>query len=466
MKKKMTLSILAMVLIFILVGCTGNSLKKAEKFIEKGELDKAEEVYTELISEDNKNFEAYDGLINLYKDSGDTAKTVNILEKAMKEGYVAKDQSIYVELLDYYMESGEVEKVDTLVKGQLKEIELPTEFYEKYIISKDTKEGMEVLDIAYGDLNNDGIDEVAAVYGKLHESQGPDMYQDLRFVIYDKVGKILYEMEEEYGPYTKPDFKLIDLSKDGILDLYYSITMVAASNSMEQGFIISYKDGQFINIYNVDNIVFDIGTQIVNGNALKIFSNTARQSYTIELNEAQRQAYDLYDPNPIWWRGISEEIIKKDNGEFVIRWSFEVTGMPSNADVIARANVDLEYVDGVWKPKELNPEPINGKTILGSKKGEEYDDKEYGKNLLLGDWRENYDGIEYGIRIDDKFMYLYAMYSEVFDEYNYNIKAVDKQNRKITVEIPYGVETYELSEDEMVLTITNANGGKSTWKRQ
>ncbi len=58
-------------------------------------------------------------------------------------------------------------------------------------------------------------------------------------------------------------------------------------------------------------------------------------------------------------------------------------------------------------------------------------------------------------------MYLYAMYSEVFDEYNYNIKDVDKENRKITVEIPYGVETYELSQDKAVLTITNADGKKN-----
>ncbi|NMB27391.1 MAG: hypothetical protein GX987_05005, partial [Tissierellia bacterium] len=386
MKKRITLLILAMMLILILVGCTGNNLKKAEKFMEKGELDKAEEIYTELILEDGKNFEAYDGLINIYRGSGDIEKTAKILEKAMKEGYVAQDKTIYLELLDYYMESGEVEKVDSLVKGQLKEVELPKEFYEKYIVSKDTKEGMDVLDIGYGDLNNDGIDEIAVVYGKLHENHGPDMYQDLRFVIYDKAGEILYQMEEEYGPYTKPDFELVDLSKDGVLDLYYSITMMAASNSMEQGFIISYKDGDFVNIYNGDNITFDIGTEIVNGNALKVFSNIARQSYTIELNREQRETYNLYDPNPVWWRGTSEEIIKKDNGEPIIRCSFEVTGMPSNADVIACVNVDLEYIDGVWKPKEINPEPVNGKTILSSKKGEQYDDEEYGKNLLLGDW--------------------------------------------------------------------------------
>ena len=74
MKKRITLLILAMMLILILVGCIGNNLKKAEKFMEKGELDKAEEIYTELILEDGKNFEAYDGLINIYRGSGDIEK--------------------------------------------------------------------------------------------------------------------------------------------------------------------------------------------------------------------------------------------------------------------------------------------------------------------------------------------------------------------------------------------------------
>lgn len=459
MKNKILLIFMVIFLAFNLTGC--NEIHKAEKYITKGEYDKAEELYMNLLYKDSKDYAAYEGLTRLYREIEAKEKLVKIMEVAIKEGYIPKDNSYYFDMLSYYLDVDEYEKIEYLISKHLREVELPSDFYKEYLVAIDSREDLDLIDLKKGDLNNDGIEEIAVLYGMNAE----DTYEYLRLAIYDKVGNVLYEMEEDCGPYGKLEFELADLTKDGILDVYYSsASLLDDFDTIGHAYVITNDNGKYVNVYERENIIYDIDVKVVNDNAVKVFSNAAKESYLVGLSDSEKEEFSRFNPHPVWTINDILELKKKDDKN-IIEEKFTLIGFQSR-DPVAEVCVDFGYFDGAWKPISLNVNPLNGKTIINSKKGEEYNDVEYGKNLLLGDWGEDETGSRYGILIDDKMIYLYEMETDLLEGYKYVIKSVDVRKKEIVMESEYGTDICQLDSDNRTLTITDENGNKTRWYRK
>lgn len=87
--------------------------------MKNGELDKAETIYSEILASDDKNFEAYEGLIAIYKKKNLMDKMVKITEMALSKGYIPEDDSYYMDVFNYYKDSQDRAKLEKFVENYM-----------------------------------------------------------------------------------------------------------------------------------------------------------------------------------------------------------------------------------------------------------------------------------------------------------------------------------------------------------
>ena len=99
MKKKTGIIIIFILILLLLLGINGvmlvmfmsnpsskidRQLAKGQEYLEDEKYEQAIEAYKEVLAEDNKNVEAYQGLAQAYKASGEIKKARDTMEKGYK----------------------------------------------------------------------------------------------------------------------------------------------------------------------------------------------------------------------------------------------------------------------------------------------------------------------------------------------------------------------------------------------
>ena len=143
--------------------------------MKNGELDKAETIYSEILASDDKNFEAYEGLITIYKKKNLMDKMVKITEMALSKGYIPEDDSYYMDVFNYYKDSQDRAKLEKFVENYMADKELPKDFYEEDILAEHPVDKGEIIDMKYGDIDGNGKEEMMVLSATESGGEGYDI---------------------------------------------------------------------------------------------------------------------------------------------------------------------------------------------------------------------------------------------------------------------------------------------------
>lgn len=256
MEKRILLSFLLILIVITSTACT-NKLEKGFNYLKEGELEKAETIFNEMIISDDENLEAYDGLIQVYRKKNQIDNMARVLELALSKGYTPKDDSYYMDVFNYYKDLGDSSKLESFLE-KVGEDKLPKEALGELVLAKHPEEKGEIIDTKYGDIDGDGRDEMMVL--SVTKMDVSSEYDYVYFRIYElATGRLKYEEEIEIYPCIPSDLTVGDFTKDGIPEVHFTITMLAASNSADFDYIISFQDGEFRNIYTLENRISDVG---------------------------------------------------------------------------------------------------------------------------------------------------------------------------------------------------------------
>lgn len=452
--KRRVIFILMIIISLLLSSCSTDEFTKAEKFLEKGDTTKAIEIYNELIAKDS-DLEAYERLIYIYKKDREIEKLTEVVESVLKIQPLDLDESIYLDIFEYYKANGDMDKINQLLTKSFSSIKLPNKIYEEYIVQKHIPEGMEIIETKTGDLNMDGNPEIAIVMGLPQDNAVPKSYEVMRIAIYDTKGNVLYEEESEGFDYYPMNLEFVDLTGDGNLDIFYSFHMIFGSSRYDYPYVLSYVDNKIEDIL-VGSQDFNIGTAYLDENTVKIFSQDIRQAYTIKIDPEYSQYLELFNDDYIEIKSEIIDLVKNQDDRYILQKSVELK-------LYSNVVVDLEYRNGKFENHNMNIELYDGQKIVSSKEVQEYDSLEYGKNLIMGNWSQYFYDEEYRVRVDGDMIYVYQPNSEIFDQYNYKVVSCDEEKGKVTISMPEGQEIFEVNGYD--LTITARNGNISKWKK-
>lgn len=143
-----------------------------------------------------------------------------------------------------------------------------------------------------------------------------------------------------------------------------------------------------------------------------------------------------------------------------------MTGLTSNADVLAYVEVEFEYNDGLWQPCSLNVTPADNLKLIKLKEGEEYDHKEFALNSIMGVWTSIEYGITYELTISESLWFLSEGYAtEVFDSADFKVASYDAESKKVKLETDGVLDSIQIIDDSRIQVISKYGTG-GEWTRK
>jgi tetratricopeptide (TPR) repeat protein len=111
-------------------------LSQAGMYIDKGDLNQAEQIYKEIIVQNPDSIEAYQGLAMVYKQKGSIQQARAILEEAVKTN--TGSSRVYVAMADYYLQINQRDRAAELI---IQSLSLDINQTEAYITLKKIYDG-------------------------------------------------------------------------------------------------------------------------------------------------------------------------------------------------------------------------------------------------------------------------------------------------------------------------------------
>lgn len=288
MKKKI---LFILCIVFLLAGCTKNSLDTAREYIDEEDYESALEVLIN-IEEEDKDEESYKLLIDIYKKESNIEKLKDVLDDYFDRGYTLEEDELIVDIFSYYDNLGNKEIIKEMLSNKNYNAKLPEEIYIKNVIDENKSEKMEIIKILIEDINNDGEDEIIVTLGEKDGSEtGMDLYTRLELMIFKNDGSILYH-DEGIDSHSEgiSEIELIDFTGDGKKEVYY-IQQHYTNFVYEVISILDIKDDEVIELYSYDEEVYDFNCIRLEENTAKLFSEALRKSYIVKRNKS----INIYD---------------------------------------------------------------------------------------------------------------------------------------------------------------------------
>lgn len=330
-----------------------DKLQRANQYISDGNIGKAEELYKKIILEDG-NHEAYKGLISIYRNTNRIEELTETIESSIKDGYTPEENNIYLNILEHYDSMDDQNKVIGLISGAFSEVNLPISVYKEYLLKDQLPKDMELIEMKCGDLTNDNRNEIAVLMASPQKGINMNYYQSMKVQVYNLEGDIVYEDYKDGGYLLYPKIAIIDLSNDGIKDLYYNVIYDSITNAHTITKVLSFKDHTTDLIYSNGINQLDMEIEIIDENSYRIYSEKMDISYDIILDESLDEKLNPEEElEPIWWE-VYEKLTKDQDGKDILQTNFEIKGF---GDI----QVNYDYIDGQIIPIHFSIEPISGR---------------------------------------------------------------------------------------------------------
>lgn len=353
MKNKAGLILLILIIISIIgSGCTGDKLQRADEYMAKGNMKKAERLYKKLIQEKN-NQGGYKGLIKIYESQNQMEKLSEIVERSIEDGHTPEEEGIYIRILEYYDSINNREKIIELIGDKFSHVNLPITVYKNFLLKDKLPEDMDIIEMKSGDLTNDGQNEIAVVMAIPEKEINMNYYKEVKVQVYNLKGQVIYEDSEDGGYLLYPKINMVDLNNDGVKDLYYNVIYDSVTNAFTMAKVLTFKDNIGKLIYSEGIKDLDIDIEIISEKSYRIYSKKMDKSYDIVLDDSSEE---LLDPEKelkaVKWE-IYEKLSKDESGRDVLETNFEIKGYGS-------IKIEYGYIEGEIRPIDFKVEPING----------------------------------------------------------------------------------------------------------
>ncbi|WP_239618579.1 DUF4309 domain-containing protein [Cohnella mopanensis] len=345
-------------LALLLSGCgreltTQEKLDKAKEYASEQKVDKALKLANEVVVEDATNADGYVVLSELYKLQQQPEKAEQVLELGLESTNAGN--IFLAPLKDAYLKKFEASRWHG---------------------------GKELVDSVIADVDGDKKPEIIILQGNPTSLGENGEYENIDLFVFNPRTKTIVYERGDSDIMTGLPSKLIvgDFTGDGIADVKAAVGLGgSAGGSFDT--LISYQQGQLVNLFNQETVLFDIATTVASGDRLLISSDLLEQYLYIDLTAEQK----AQESRSIGWKSFVRVAVRTSDDTYALKESFTVFGPLHYSDFIAEVEVNYAFKSGKFVPMQLNVNSMNGQAVIkGEKPKMLVLDEEFPKQIIKG----------------------------------------------------------------------------------